>query len=391
MNKSSFGKHIWIITYNYGQVKAGPVIRFIRYAPFFKEKGYELIFITKQREGDKRVQLNETGLQSIHLECKSHVDFTKKVSLLIQNLSRDELPTSLVFFSVRYQNYFDFRRIQRRNIKLIYVSTMRLHLKENSIVDRLRNILLLFVLNRVYSLMDSIVSSTSELKEDFIDLRIDREKLFVIPNGVDTKKFRPESYHSNKVELRSSLELPVKDIIFLYVGLFVERKGVLDLIEIMERVHKEKPNVKLLMVGHEMEMDENSPKFLKDWEEAKSKAIDKDWLIVHPFSQQVQYYYSASDAFIFLSKLEGMPNVILESMSSGLPLFTRAFNGFSKDYGESNYEYVLIGEDKTSDVKKILEFLDNKQEFAELGKRARIHTLKHFSLRDSIEAYINIL
>jgi len=377
---------IWIVTYNFGSVKAGPVIRFMRYARLFEQQGYRVTFFTKRREGDREEMMNEKGIKSYHFECDSYVDLTQKTLYLAT--SGKNKPLALLFFSLGFQNYLDFYNARRRGVRLMYVCTMRLNLEKNGTNQRswLRRQILSFVLKKLYSLMDAIISSTSELKKDFIGLSIPQSKLKVISNGVDTIKFSPAT-SSEKVQLRANFGLPQDKIIFLYVGLFVERKGVNDLIKTFKILREQRQDFMLLMVGHEMEIDENSEEFINSWPLLKEQAKENEWLLTHPFSNNIEKYYKAVNAFIFMSQLEGMPNVILESMACGLPVITTRFKGFSNDYGTEGEQYIVLTREHEVDANILTNIMDNPDLIAKLSFAARDKAVDDFSITSSINAY----
>lgn len=48
----------------------------------------------------------------------------------------------------------------------------------------------------------------------------------------------------------------------------------------------------------------------------------KDWITIHPFTNQIQDYYSNAQVYVLSSRWEGMPLVLVEAMSHGLPIVT---------------------------------------------------------------------
>ena len=382
---------VWLITYNFGAVKAGPVIRFMRYVPHFREKGYELFFITRLREGESERMEDENGVKSVHISCSSPVELCEKSLNLA--LTAENPPSALVFFSISYKNYWHLRRAVRKGLKCIYVSTMQLDLLNHAGKNRswLRRRVLTLVLRKLYGLMNTIVSSTAELQKDFSRLGVPEKKLKVIYNGVDVDRFSPVTVFQKR-EYRKQLDLPLDSKIFIYVGLFVDRKGVSDLVNTFALCQERtQENVKLLMVGNEMSMDENSEEFKNKWPDIKQNALNKGWLITHPFSRSIDIYYKAADAFVFMSKLEGMPNVILESMACGLPVFTTHFKGFGDAYGEENSNYIKLNREIETDTKVILAAINNPLETAKIGSSGRVWALSEFSLSKSISEYCQIL
>jgi glycosyltransferase involved in cell wall biosynthesis len=380
---------IWIVTYNYGTVKAGPVIRFVRYAALFKESGYELIFVTKKRADDQEFMI-KGGVKSIHLPCTTSSDHVKKAIEL--SIKTDLKPICLIFFSVKIENYLDFSKARKAGLKLIYVSTMRLDLNIEQAKKRswLKKKLLEFGLKSVYSQMDKIVSSTKALQQDLVDLGIADRKLKVIYNGVNIQKFAPVSW-DEKIALRRELKIPEQGIVFLFVGLFVHRKGILDLIKTFNALYRHGENFKLLIVGQDAQIAENPPNFDHEWSELKTRGVNDGWLLIHPFSEEIHKYYKAVDSFVFMSKLEGMPNVLIEAMSAGLPVLTCRFDGFSDDYGTSGEHFLELYRDVSEDGRVIFNVLKDKSIRTTVGQNARKWAENNFAVANSINEYIDII
>ncbi len=236
--------------------------------------------------------------------------------------------------------------------------------------------------------MTYIVSSTSSLQKDFIDLSIETRSLRVIPNGVNCLKFKPV-VEERRMALREQLKIPRSTFVFLYVGLFVDRKGVLELLEFFSNFRNStRMKFLVLMVGHEMDMDENSQYFNETWPKAKKTAMQQGWLVTHPFSDKIEQYYQLADVFVFNSKLEGMPNVLLEAMSSGLPTVTSRFKGFCADYGEPNLHYLIFENDRAKDIGMLNGLHTNQELRATLGRQARSKVQRDFDIEMSIQKFI---
>lgn len=389
MRNGKSEKQIWVITYNYGTVKAGPVIRFMRYAALFKERGYELIFVTKKRDGDQEIMLTG-GVKSIHLPCTSSSDHVKKAIEL--SIKANLKPVCLIFFSVRIENFLDFNKARKSGLKLLYVSTMRLDLNIEHAKKRswLKRKLLEFALKTVYNQMDKIISSTTALQQDFVDLGIDEKKLKVIYNGVNVHKFAPIGL-DEKIALRRELNIPEQDIVFLYVGLFVYRKGILDLIKTFNALNTQGENFKLLLVGQDAQINENPPTFDQEWSDLKTRGLNEGWLLIHPFTEQIHKYYNAVDSFVFMSKLEGMPNVLVEAMSTGLLVLTCRFDGFSDDYGISGEHFLALYRDISKDGNLISKVLKDARIRTKVGHNARKWAEDNFAVTNSINDYIDVI
>ncbi len=133
------------------------------------------------------------------------------------------------------------------------------------------------------------------LKEE---LNIAPEKIFVEPNGVDRKLFRP----LDKNMCRRKLSLPPNSFIALFVGTFNENKGAKKVLKAVENI----PDLQLVMIG-------------RGEENIHSEKLLFKGIVSH---ETLPLWYGAADLFVLPTKVEGSCNAILEAMSSGLPIVT---------------------------------------------------------------------
>ena len=374
---------VYVVTYNFGSTKAGPVIRFIKYHKYLKKLGWELIFITTTDSFNGFYQDNN-GIKSYHLEALNSNDLILKVEDFVNKLNHANI--NLIFFNVNYKNYFNFFRMKLKGHNLIYVSTMKLEFDD---LNYFKGLISRIVHSLLYSLMNKIVSSTNLLKGDFIKLGITKDKLLVINNGVDTNRFSKVNLEKKK-SIRKLYSIDLDRHIFLYVGLFIYRKGVLELLKTFTQLYNKRRDFQFVMVGHEMDHHENTPNFLVDWDLEKKKALDAGWLKIFPFTNSVDEFYKLADSFVFMSRIEGMPNVILEAMSSGLPILTTKFNGFSSNYGLNGEDYLFLSYNYQKNIRTINNLMDNKSLLNLLSKNSRARSINNFDINHSINKYIDI-
>ncbi len=151
---------------------------------------------------------------------------------------------------------------------------------------------------------DRVICYTDEEKEYLINiLHINASKISVIPNGVDTVKFCP----SNEIK-------HTDDISLLWVGRFVNGKGVDSLIRAMDILVKDVPNVHLTLVGDGPER--GAIQML-----IKKFALD-NYVEIIDFvpNDELPNIYQTSDIFVLPSLHEGVPRTVIEAMSCGLPV-----------------------------------------------------------------------
>lgn len=125
------------------------------------------------------------------------------------------------------------------------------------------------------------------------------EKIVKIPVAIDTSVFVPLP----KTKMLKTLGLSSKKKIFLYVGRLSKEK----------RIHLMIKNLKkdetLLIVGTGEEE-----------EKLRSLAVGKDVMFLGGKSQEeLVQYYNCADALLLFSTHEGLPTVVLEALSCGVP------------------------------------------------------------------------
>ena len=125
----------------------------------------------------------------------------------------------------------------------------------------------------------------------------------LIFNGVDTDVFRLPPAGFDNGEARASLGLPVDGRVVLFVGRFVEKKGL----HLIERLARRRPDLTFALAG---------------W-----GPIDPtDWRLpnVHVLSSlqgsSLVPLYQSSDVFVLPSVGEGLPLVLQEALACGLPV-----------------------------------------------------------------------
>jgi len=143
-------------------------------------------------------------------------------------------------------------------------------------------------------------------------------RLHLIPNGVDISLWKPLSA-AERVQLRSRYQFGSNDFVFVYTGRFVKRKGINTLIDgyrkFSKRLGSRAESVHLFLVGDDtVQQDYSTKQFLGTFDCMTLKNVQ-----VFNNSNNVSEYLQLSDAFVFASYNEGLPNSVLEAIAAGLP------------------------------------------------------------------------
>lgn len=142
---------------------------------------------------------------------------------------------------------------------------------------------------------------------------IDEAKLFVIPNGVDTDRFRPKDASLRRAALKISQNAKV-------VGMFAHFRGNKNhamFLEAAARVSRSCQDTVFLCVGKQ---DGESSDTLYG---AAKRLVEKhginDRVLFLGERSDVSELYNVCDVKVLVSNFEGTANVLLEAMACGLP------------------------------------------------------------------------
>lgn len=166
---------------------------------------------------------------------------------------------------------------------------------------------------------DRILSISKALSEDFLFHGFKSEQVVTLMNCVDLELFSPISNEILKLQIRRHLDLPVSPTILLFVGAVNERKGVDILVKAFIKAERKLGNLFLLIVGPNRRHEDFQRELQRMIEESELKNRILFWGVVNDRNVLSQLY-QASDIFVFPSNREGLGNVVIEAMASGLPV-----------------------------------------------------------------------
>ena len=210
------------------------------------------------------------------------------------------------------------------------------------------------------SFADRILSVSEDLKLHRVNLGIDKNKVHVVPNGVDIGKFKP----AGKAHARSILNLPRDKNIVLFVGALRKIKGVDYLIEAAHSfVDKD---TYLFMVGRDDGLKKNLEK------RAHELKIANYIKFTGPVNHEdIPLWISASDILVLPSLSEGRPNVILEALACEVPVVATDVGGIPELMVDGETGYLVPPKSPDELSRKINKLLDDKNRREKMGKFGR--------------------
>ncbi|MDG2122098.1 MAG: glycosyltransferase [Verrucomicrobiales bacterium] len=224
----------------------------------------------------------------------------------------------------------------------------------------------------------TVVARSGDLRRRLVEAGVEEGRVEVIYNGVDTGRFRPRE--TSKV--RGELGIDAKAKVLLFVGNLRPVKDPLMLLEAHAaasgRLGEEV--LELHFVGQgEMHAEI----------EAKAKALgtaDRVKMLGMQGADAVAARMSSADVLCISSTHEGLPNVLLEALASGLPVVSTDVGGISEVLEDGRHgALVKPGDAKAfaEGLERVLREVPNREVVASDGKK--------FTWERSVESYARVL
>lgn len=207
------------------------------------------------------------------------------------------------------------------------------------------------------------------------------DKVHVIPNGVDTERFRPRG--DARRELRQALAIPADAPVVAIVAALRPEKNHELFLEIAARVKKLLPATHFVLVG-------NGP-----LRPALEATADR-----HGLSDAVRFLgnrtdiaevLSASDLFALTSRNEANPVSILEALACGLPVVAPKVGSIPETVRPGTTGELFPVGDAEVATRAWLDLLTHSGVRLRYGKAGRDLVAKHFSLERMVTGYEDLL
>jgi len=205
-------------------------------------------------------------------------------------------------------------------------------------------------------------------------------KVRVIPNGVDTERFKPRPADpSLRAELRIAEGSPVAGIV---AALRPEKNHALFL-EVARLVRQEIPSAQFLVVGDGVERDK-----------LERLAIELEISSAVRFlgtRHDVPEVLSLLDVFVLTSHMEANPVSVLEALACGKPVVAPAVGSVPETVLEGETGYLAEPGNAQQIAERVILLFRDPAQAAEMGQRGRRNVVDHWSCQRMVEGYQNLI
>jgi D-inositol-3-phosphate glycosyltransferase len=196
-----------------------------------------------------------------------------------------------------------------------------------------------------------------------------RDRITVIPCGVDGRLFYPRNQH----DAHARLELPCGRLL-LFVGRIERLKGIDTLLEAAAQLVAEggHDDLRVLIVGGDIESNlADNPELRRIQALTRTLGLGDrvDFLGSQP-QAELPYYYAAADLTIMPSHYESFGMVALESMACGTPVIASRVGGLAALVRDGETGYLVPAEEPAELADRIRTLLADDDLRLRLGAQA---------------------
>ncbi|MBI4135744.1 glycosyltransferase family 4 protein [Candidatus Uhrbacteria bacterium] len=376
-------KVVYLLTYLDSQT-GGMERQALQLAKKLREKGHEIFFITcahlsRMRQEHLRLIDTKEGFRVYRIPFFGGVRYLNMVLYGIGTLILLFLMQKQYRIIHAHQLYTSgvvgaFAKLFLRSKKLIVKNCCGGEFSDVKFLKQLPGFP--FVMRRMRRAVDRWIAISDETQREMQAERLGR--IIYIPNGVDTAYFHPKDV-VRKSTLREKMKIDPHDKVVLFIGKFDPQKNIPVLLKAMGSVG---PNVHLLIVGT-----------------GSLRPILERYVATNNLHKKVTFcgavsdtkeYYQIADLFVLPSRAEGLSNVLLEAMSSGLPCIGSDIAGIRAVVAHGVNGYLVPLDDASAFAWAITRVFAQPEEARRTGDAARASVIKRFSLDSVAQSYVRL-
>jgi glycosyltransferase involved in cell wall biosynthesis len=210
------------------------------------------------------------------------------------------------------------------------------------------------------------------------EVRIPKERVTTIPNGVDTAVYRPRRPDATFRERWALL----RSFVILCPGRLVAQKNHEDLISACGLLAYRVPNAALVIAGRGPLEDH-----LRD---VASRCPARVIFVGELPQADMPFAMAAADVVCLMSHFEGAPNALLEGMASGRPVVASRVDG-SAEIIEDGVDGYLVEPGDTHAMASVLARIAESETLrSTLGAAGRLHAERAYSIQANVSRHEEI-
>ena len=243
---------------------------------------------------------------------------------------------------------------------------------------------------RLYRKADRVFAVSPRFEDSYEAAGLPRERFRLMPNAVDTDRFRPAA-PGEREALRRQLQLPADSRIVLYVGFFAREKHPELLFEAWAKIALAAHDSALVLVGAARSSYHHLDVKVADRIRQKARALGLEPRVQFvDATYDIERFHRAADLFVLPSVRDSIPNVLLEAMASGTPCIAPRVEGVTDAIIQHERNGLLVPPGDLAALQAALRWsLEHRDRAEALGAAARRTIKARFDLGVAADAYFN--
>jgi glycosyltransferase involved in cell wall biosynthesis len=197
--------------------------------------------------------------------------------------------------------------------------------------------------------------------------------------GLDTQRFNPARFTStHKRKIKQELCLNNSDFVIGFIGRLVKEKGIFELLEALQKLVTDYPDIKLLIVGNTLssERDQTSQKRISQLINSDKQLANR--IFFTGFRDDIPELISIMDTVVLPSYREGFGMVLAEAASMEKPVITTNTRGGCEAVKDDETGFIIPIGNSESLKNAIMKLYINAELRIKMGRAGRLRALNYF-------------
>ena len=232
-----------------------------------------------------------------------------------------------------------------------------------------------FLHDHMYGRLNKMIA-LSHIQKDFLKncLPVDDAHFAVIPNGVDTERFRPRA---RREDIREAWGVGQEHVLFGLIGRLDRQKGSLEFVEAAAEVLERNPLARFVLVGGNTLGEGGFDLLVR----SRLRMLHLEGKVtLTDFRKDIPDVMNALDVFVMPSYEENFANVLLEALASGLPTISTNSGGTPEILDQGRTGLLCDPRNASSLARAMIETL-NPEVSEKLAKLARTKAEREYDMR----------
>lgn len=243
----------------------------------------------------------------------------------------------------------------------------------------------------LYRRCDGYVAMSRAFLDSYAAAGLPPERLEVIPQGVDTRRFRPPQ-EGERAGVRAELGIPESARVVLFAGSLIRRKGLDLLIEAWRRLATDRRDVWLLLVGRDTFDSMADRDYMTETLAVLPEELQRR-VVRTGTRDDIDRIMRAADVLAFPTRREGFGTVMLEAMATAVPCVVCRLPGITDmvfgDADPTTHGGMIVEQEDAAGLEGALAGLLDAPELSHrIGTAGRRRALEEFDFDQIAERYL---